>query len=355
MDTLEKNKYKYVKNIIPKDIVEFLSGWSLKNFKLNGDSQAPHSSVHHSNQSEIYRHIIHYLLPKMQEESGLELKPIYSYNRIYLPGSDLKIHNDRPSCEISASITLKYHYEDKQYRWPLFMGDTPLIIETGDGVIYIEGGETGSAAIELVADEGDDNADHWKLYSNASNNKFKIATKATGSYVDILNFTTSGNIEIEGNIVPASGKGIDFSATSGTGTSELFDDYEEGDFTPTCEFGSGGTTGMSLGTALGRYTKIGRVVRCEFTINFSAKGTSTGGFYIASLPFTAADSSRNRITGIVPYMANVTSIDGHTMAYGGTPATRVPLYDATNGSTIINQGNINDDTVLRGVVTYNAA
>jgi hypothetical protein len=136
MDTLEKNKYKYVKNIIPKDIVEFLSGWSLKNFKLNGDSQAPHSSVHHSNQSEIYRHIIHYLLPKMQEESGLELKPIYSYNRIYLPGSDLKIHNDRPSCEISASITLKYHYEDKQYRWPLFMGDTPLIIETGDGVIY---------------------------------------------------------------------------------------------------------------------------------------------------------------------------------------------------------------------------
>ena len=33
---MEKNKYKYVKNIISKDIVEFLSSWSLNNFNLKG-------------------------------------------------------------------------------------------------------------------------------------------------------------------------------------------------------------------------------------------------------------------------------------------------------------------------------
>jgi hypothetical protein len=36
----------------------------------------------------------------------------------------------------------------------------------------------------------------------------------------------------DGNVVLADGNGIDFSATSGTGTSELFDDYEEGTWTP---------------------------------------------------------------------------------------------------------------------------
>ena len=136
MDTLEKNKYKYVKNIISKDIVEFLSSWSLNNFNLKGDSQAPMSSVHHSNEAEIYNHVIHFLHSRMEKETNKKLKPIYSYNRIYLPGSVLEKHNDRPSCEISASITLKYYYEDKKYRWPLDMGETPIIIETGDGVIY---------------------------------------------------------------------------------------------------------------------------------------------------------------------------------------------------------------------------
>ena len=45
-------------------------------------------------------------------------------------------HKDRPACEISASITLKYVYQDKNYKWPLCMGDKPVIINQGDGVIY---------------------------------------------------------------------------------------------------------------------------------------------------------------------------------------------------------------------------
>ena len=50
--------------------------------------------------------------------------------------------------------------------------------------------------------------------------------------------TSVGNItSTAGNIIIASGQGIDFSATAGTGTSELFDDYEEGDWSPV-PFGS---------------------------------------------------------------------------------------------------------------------
>ena len=72
----------------------------------------------------------------MEKETGLSLKPIYSYNRVYLGGSELKRHVDRNACEISASISLKHYYHDKKYKWPLCMGNMPLVIHPGDGVIY---------------------------------------------------------------------------------------------------------------------------------------------------------------------------------------------------------------------------
>ena len=71
-----------------------------------------------------------------------------------------------------------------------------------------------------------------------------------------------------GNLAFPSGAGIDFSATSGTGTSELFDDYEEGTWTPVVSAGSIAGTGI---TYSGRYTKIGDTV----TLYFQA--TTTGG------------------------------------------------------------------------------
>ena len=135
MDSLKQKKYKYVKNMLSPDMVEFLTSYSLKNF-AKGDLQVPLSSSVHSFNSEVYKHLMYYLLPIIEKETNLKLKPTYSYNRIYLGGSELKKHVDREICEISVSITLKYFYKDKNYKWPLCMGDVPIVIETGDGVIY---------------------------------------------------------------------------------------------------------------------------------------------------------------------------------------------------------------------------
>jgi len=85
--------------------------------------------------------------------------------------------------------------------------------------------------------------------------------------LDATTVTASGNITSSaGNIViGTSGKGIDFSATSGSGTSELFDDYEEGTFTPTYV-----TTGTDFGSVTydtqdGHYTKVGNMVNARLT------------------------------------------------------------------------------------------
>ena len=59
-------------------------------------------------------------------------------------------------------------------------------------------------------------------------------------------------------VIAASGKGIAFSATPGTSMSELFNDYEEGMFTPVVRDGS--TRNAATAATQGRYTKIGRMV-----------------------------------------------------------------------------------------------
>ena len=82
------------------------------------------------------------------------------------------------------------------------------------------------------------------------------------------------NLYLSGNVKVGDGSGIDFSATSGTGTSELFDDYEEG--TWTASYGGATTDGY--------YTKIGRFVVCDITLNVN--GLSFTG--LTGLPFTSA-------------------------------------------------------------------
>ena len=64
-----------------------------------------------------------------------------------------------------------------------------------------------------------------------------IANSGTATGFGLTGVTTgSGNVTItSGNLIVASGNGIDFSATSDVAnmTSELFDDYEEGIYSPT--------------------------------------------------------------------------------------------------------------------------
>jgi len=95
--------------------------------------------------------------------------------------------------------------------------------------------------------------------------------------------TVNAGISVTGNVVVPSGNGIDFSATSGTGTSELLDDYEEGTWTPVVTSSAGAIAAYS---ATGTYTKIGRAVSVNYNILISSNGTGSGFVKVDSLPFT---------------------------------------------------------------------
>ena len=130
---------------------------------------------------------------------------------------------------------------------------------------------------------------------------------------DALIIRNDGNIAVSGNLViSTSGKGIDFSATAGTGTSELFDDYEEGVWSPGI---SDGTTNATATTSLGAYTKTGnRVILNGYVGTTSVSGLSAGAqVRITGLPFTVKNGNDS---------------------YGGTGAGLGGGLNITAGSTI---------------------
>tara|TARA_R100001198_G_C5159139_1_gene165035 strand:+ start:64 stop:717 length:654 start_codon:yes stop_codon:yes gene_type:complete len=118
----------------------------------------------------------------------------------------------------------------------------------------------------------------------------RIKTYASG----LTGVTTgSGNVTItDGNLIVASGHGIDFSATSDgssvSNVAELFDDYEEGTFTPSVAPTSG--TYSAVGTSLGFYTKIGRMVHVQCSITVTNVGSGSANIDVTGMPFTSAST-----------------------------------------------------------------
>jgi len=103
----------------------------------------------------------------------------------------------------------------------------------------------------------------------------------------IATATTTGLTLPGGNlIIGTSGKGIDFSATPGTGTSELLADYEEGTWTPV-------PTGVIVnsGTPVwsGTYTKVGHTVVATWKLTGGNVTISVGNSL--TLPFTSTDTA----------------------------------------------------------------
>jgi len=92
---------------------------------------------------------------------------------------------------------------------------------------------------------------------------------------------------VNGNLViGTSGKGIDFSATPGTGTSELLDDYEEGTWTPATRAAGGTYTAQS-----GIYIKVGRLVTLFANVAWSAHTGAGSDLEIGGFPFVNSSAT----------------------------------------------------------------
>tara|TARA_X000000368_G_scaffold402008_1_gene375470 strand:- start:85 stop:1938 length:1854 start_codon:yes stop_codon:yes gene_type:complete len=75
-------------------------------------------------------------------------------------------------------------------------GESNLTFD-GTNTLAITGPEGGAARIDLIADQGDDAADKWRI-ANTSGNLFKI--QRTTSHTDAVSIDTSGNSQFAGQV-----------------------------------------------------------------------------------------------------------------------------------------------------------
>ena len=148
------------------------------------------------------------------------------------------------------------------------------------------------------------------------------ATVGTTLLVGTNATLTNGNV-----IIGTSGKGIDFSATAGTGTSELLADYEEGTFTATL---TGGTTNPTIPvTTTARYTKVGRLVTVQIAFENVITTGASGTIGISGLPFANGSVSS---TGIAT-LYNLATYTGSPVAFIDNTVSTIGFFGNVSSST----------------------
>jgi len=180
-----------------------------------------------------------------------------------------------------------------------------------------------------------DSVETWEIYMN---DDLYFTTGSTNPKNVMSLRRITGNVEInEGNLVIGkAGKGIDFSITSngsGTTSSEILSDYEEGTFTPTIEGSSTAGTGTYT-TQQGTYTKIGNLVTISVWVSWSAH-TGTGNLQLAGFPFTSIGTTNYRASGTFGWVENLTLSANNIVTMAITPSSTksdVTQYPAGGGA-----------------------
>jgi hypothetical protein len=208
-----------------------------------------------------------------------------------------------------------------------------------DRGLKVTGGSSSDVIITAYRGASDDMVRSMRLQGSDINIYTGDGNANTGSIV--ASFTTNG-LSFE------NGKGIDFSATSngsGTTTSEILKDYEEGTWTPSFG-GTGGQSGQVYVTQDGTYTKVGRLVTYSGNIALSTLGTITGFVKINGLPFTALGTPSIKPATTIAYNTTITTIPASD-AYGANAFMYLYKQSQTNPTTTtqLSQADLTDTTV----------
>ena len=139
-EIFNQNGYAYLSDFLDKqNCQQYVNEFKklIDQGKAEKDSQCPLSfSLGHT---PLFDSLLEQLTPNMEAATGKKLLPTYAYARWYAPGDELKIHRDRSSCEISATITLGFQGNS----WPIYMGYDnnkqncrQVNMNIGDAVVY---------------------------------------------------------------------------------------------------------------------------------------------------------------------------------------------------------------------------
>ena len=158
-----------------------------------------------------------------------------------------------------------------------------------------------------------------------------------------------------GNNSIVTANGIKFPATQvASADANTLDDYEEGTWTPTLNFGgASGVTNYALRN--GTYTKIGNTVSIRGYISITTKSSATGEATLTGLPFTTRGINTEYSSAYI-YMAS-NNYTGAPTCYiaGSSTSANLGQTNGTTGFTSFSHNNFVNGGDMIFQATYQTA
>ncbi len=213
------------------------------------------------------------------------------------------------------------------------------IVSTGsilasNGAVRAQGAVNG-----MVFDDRGGGGDLWQWYATSGIARLWYST---GS--DHLRMNPSGSLDL------MYGQ-LNFPATANPSADvHTLDDYEEGTWTPTIAF-AGASVGITYGTRVAKYTKIGRIVNVDVDITLTAKGSSTGIATIEGLPFTVVGAPPP--SGSVGFYSAFTGLVGVPIVLGSVTGMQLRQFGAATVASVTDANFTNTSRIIASM-TYTA-
>ena len=233
----------------------------------------------------------------------------------------------------------------------------PADLPAADEVLTVTSYSSGAGVLEWAAAGGttiNTNADNRIITGSGTANTLNGESNLTFS-TDLT--ITSGNV-----VMATAGKGIDFSAQTGTGSgtlgSELLSHYEQGTFTPTLQDGSySNSESVSYNSQDASYQRVGNRVHFFIYLHVNSLGSLTGGDYavIGGMPFAAKNSTGyyqaltvgNFGSGAITAGYSVSARIGLNESF-----IRMEIFDVTTGTTQLTVSEFSADGNMTVAGTY---
>ena len=140
-----ENGYIVLKNFLNPGVTKYFNGRTFRylehpyhNDYNKGSGHGEHSRSWNTYAHETWEAALEMVCPSVQQIIGAPVIPTYSYQRMYMNGSAMAHHSDRPACQISLTINL-----GQSHSWPIYCTSlktkkyVEVIQEPGDALLYL--------------------------------------------------------------------------------------------------------------------------------------------------------------------------------------------------------------------------
>ena len=245
-------------------------------------------------------------------------------------------------------------------------GDTSITADTDDQIDFKTGGNdthvfdaNGHVTLKQFLDAttaGGRITGASNRGSNARVNLYQTAGSSDGGEIRLETANTSNSmteaVRIHNNQVMSASAGIALGVGTANTSSNVLDDYEEGEWTISLEDASGNAMTLNSTYRKGFYTKIGHRVIVSGYADVSSVGSASGNMRLTGLPFAVINNVAG-YSALTAYPENMNLTAGYSIVgYTGINSSRIilGLTDTATGQSHLQASELTTGNIIFSAV-----